>query len=51
MIIPLTPGFLPLTCGAPDQMGFLFLGSPQVRLLISSCSSIGAEQNALEAFP
>lgn len=28
MVIPLTPGFLPLTCGAPDQMGVLFLGSP-----------------------
>ena len=51
MVIPLTPGFLRLTCGAPDQMGVLFLGSPQVQPLIRSCSSIGAEQNALEAFP
>ena len=51
MVIPLTPGFLQLTCGAPDQMGVLFLGSPQVQPLIRSCSSIGAEQNALEAFP
>ena len=31
VLLPLTHRFLPLTCGALDQVGVLFSGAPQLR--------------------